>query len=439
MDLRPYQKRMFLGAREAFRKGATGVCLQAATGSGKTAISAEMIRFALARGGRVIFGAHLFAILDDTIRRLGAEGLRVGAIQAGEPADPSAPVQVASLQTLWAMLDRGETLPPCSLFVLDEGHRSRARTVDAVLRASGARHLLVLTATPSRGDGQGLGRAAGGLCDALVCGPQPRELVAAGYLVPVRVVTPYARRQGQLEMDPVDAYTRHTPGERAVVFARDQAHARDVAARFGDRARLVLGGESLDSRRDALADVRDGRAEVLVTVRALAEGMDLPAVSSIISCHSLEGSIVGYLQQIGRGCRTSPGKVRCTFADLTGAVYVWGPPHLDRSWSLDGRACTNAGKMPSLRHCQACDAVFEPANVCPVCGEECRPVARMVKVVKDGQLLDIDALGAHHLAMEHLRSIASKKGKAQTESDRIADAIAEAPPWVRGALESWES
>lgn len=436
-----FQEDLVARASAEYAKGATGVALVSPTASGKTATASKIACRARARDKRILFATHLFAIQDDTAERMRAAGLHVGVILSGATADPTAPVQVASLQTLYAMVQRGETLPPCDLFILDEAHRGRARTIEDVLGALRAQNprmrVLALTATPQRSDGRGLGTSCGGFCDALVLGPSVRDMERRGVRAPVRTIAPVGRRRGALEMDPVEAYQRYTPGTTAVMFCRDQVHARAVAETLGDTARLVLGGMSLEERRSALADVRQGRAKALVSVRAIAEGLDVPALETVISCHSLETSIAGYLQIIGRGCRVTPGKTHCTYLDLTGAVYVWGPYDMDRVWTLAG-GCTAAGKMPALRHCAECDAVFEPANRCPVCGAAVRAVERLIKVVKDGALIELDALGAHHVAMEHLRLLAAKKGRAQTESDRIAAALAEAPPWVRGALEAWE-
>lgn len=428
-----------------YAKGAECVCMQAPTGGGKTAMAITIIKRSRVRRAstRVIFAAHLFAILDSTVTRARSEGMHVGVIQSGEPADATAPLQIASLGTLWSMMSRGVPLPPCDLFILDEAHRARARTIDAIARALMAANprcrLLWLTATPARGDNQGLGRSSGGLCDALVCGPSPRDLQQRGVLVPFRVICPSHRRESGIEMDPVEAYHTYMPGRRAIVFARDQAHARDVAGRFGPDARLVLGGEGdLDQRRASIDAVRDSPSGVLVTVRALAEGLDVPGIDGVITTHKLETSVAGYLQQPGRGARASAGKSDCVFVDLTGATYVWGLPDIDRVWSLNGEACAAGGRAAGLCTCEKCHAVFEPDDVCPVCGAEVISAARIVKVVKNGELIELDVSQALHIAMEWLRIAAKTRGRGVTETEAMGAALADSPPWVKGVIEKWE-
>lgn len=156
-DLRPYQVDLIARVQAAYREGAQAVCAQSATGSGKThCAAAGIIAPSLARGRRVLFLADLEEILFDTVGRLRALGLPAAAITRGRAEDPTAPVQVASQQTLTSWLARGVELPPADRVILDECHGSSATTTRALLaalRGRGAR-LLGLTATPARGDGQ---------------------------------------------------------------------------------------------------------------------------------------------------------------------------------------------------------------------------------------------------------------------------------------------
>jgi DNA repair protein RadD len=74
---------------------------------------------ALAKGKRVLFCVPQLSLIDQTVERLGEEGIHsVGVIQAQHPGtDSSQPVQVCSLQTL-----KNRKLPEADLVIVDECH-----------------------------------------------------------------------------------------------------------------------------------------------------------------------------------------------------------------------------------------------------------------------------------------------------------------------------
>ncbi len=362
--LRRYQRALVACARAEYAGGARSLVLQLATGGGKTATAAEIICNAVARGHRVLFAAHLSELVEDTHARLAASGVQASIVQAGRPSDPTAPVQVCSLQTLHA---RGER-PPADLVVLDESHRAMGPTVRAILEAYPDAWHLGLTATPQRADGQPLGD----VYERLVCGPSVQELTRDGYLVPSDVIAPPAYQDRGLAMDPVGAYGRFTPGSRAIVFASNVAHAEDVTRRFvaaGISSETVVGDTPAGVRRSVRERLTSGETRVLVGVGVFIEGFDCPAVETIILARGF-GVTGGFLQAIGRGLRPSPvtGKTRCTVLDLRGAVNLHGLPDEDRVWSLDGTAVRRTETMPALRRCAECWAIFRPAAMCPRCG-----------------------------------------------------------------------
>ena len=167
-------------------------------------------------------------LIDDTSERLARAGIAHGIVQGDLPTNPTAPVQVASLATL----HRRGVRPRADFLIVDECHRAIASTVREVIESYPRARVLGLTATPERGDGQPLGD----VFERLVCGPSVRELTLAGHLAPAIVFSPPAPTDGALALDPLEAYAKHAPGLRAMVFCRDAEHARDVAARLGDSA-----------------------------------------------------------------------------------------------------------------------------------------------------------------------------------------------------------
>ena len=106
------------------------VLLVAPTDAGKTVIAAAIILSWLAAGRRVLFLAHRRELINQASRKLHDAGVDHGIVLAGYPTRPDVPVQVASIQTLHARAIRGRAmdLPDADLVVIDEAHRSRAKT-----------------------------------------------------------------------------------------------------------------------------------------------------------------------------------------------------------------------------------------------------------------------------------------------------------------------
>lgn len=379
MPLRPDQEDLIARTRAAFDAGARSVLMQGPTGFGKTHTAAALIASAVGRGGRVLFLAHLSDLIEDTHARLVAAGVHAGFVQAGRAEDPEARVQVGSMQTLHM---RG-TRPPAGLVIIDECHRVMGPSVRGVLEAYPDAHLLGLSATPQRGDGQALGD----VFEAMVLGPSVRWLTERGHLVPCDVLTVGGGGvldSGVLAVPPSAAWQEYGGGERAIVFAASVAHAEAVVAEFialGVAAAILTGETPRDERARLRAGLRDGTLRVLVGVGVFLEGWDCPPVSCVVLARGF--SVTGaYLQAVGRGLRPSvgTGKTRCTVIDLVGAANLHGLPDEDRVWSLDGAAVRRAEKLPAIMRCGACLALYRPAAVCPRCGESRANAVRLPRV-----------------------------------------------------------
>lgn len=359
MKLRPYQLAQNERIAACYAGGARSVVSQMPTGSGKTATAAVAIAVDANAGRRILFLAHLDTLVSDTRDRLEQYGVRAGYVQAGRPSDPTAPVQVASLQTLHARSER----PPADLVILDECHRALGPTVRAILDSYPEARLLGLTATPCRSDDQPLND----VYERIVLGPSVRSLTAQGHLVPCAMLGPVVPTEALLT-EPVTAYERWGHGP-ALVFATSVVHAEWVAASFvarGIPAEAVTGETSREDRERLRTAIRSGALRVLVSVRVFVEGWDEPSIQTIILARDY-GHVGSYLQSIGRGLRPSPRKTHCTVIDLRGSVALLGLPDEDRAWSLTGTP-RRTERLDALRRCLECSAIFRPATHCPRCG-----------------------------------------------------------------------
>lgn len=355
---RAYQARMVADVHARWDFGDRSVLLQLPTGGGKTHTAASIIAN---ERGPVVFAAHLDSLVGDTAARLRSADVACGIVAPWAPSEPSHPVQVCSLGTVHA---RG-LAPPAGLVILDECHRAAARTVRAWLgRYEGVR-LLGLTATPERGDGQGLD-----MFDAMVQGPSVAHLTAEGYLCGYDLLCPTSRAgDGVAEL--VKA-RRGSSWTRALYFAETIAAGQDVARRLrqsGITAEEMYGDTPRESRESMRARFRAGETAVLVGVGVFVEGFDEPLADAVV-LDAAFGTVGRFLQAIGRGLRPAPGKRKLLILDVRGAVHIHGLPDEDRTWSLSG-AVASTRTEPGMRiaTCRECLAVFKAGPTsCPRCG-----------------------------------------------------------------------
>ena len=414
--------------RAAYGAGHRAPILVAPTGFGKSATASYMIRSAVAKGRRVWFLAHLREILEATSKQLAAEGIDHGFIMAGKPEDTDAAVQVAMVQTAVRRLGR-YTKP--DLIVIDEAHLAVAETYRKVVEDCGNPRLLLLTATPIRLDGRGMREVA----DLIVPTCSTAELIAEGLLAPVRYYAPSrpdltgvrtvagdyaagdlakAMNKPSITGDAVAHYQKLAHGRPAVAFCTNIAHAKETAIAFrqaGYKAVAISGDSKPEERDAALHGLNAGDIDVVCNCALWVAGVDAPAIGCIIMLAPTK-SLTKYLQSIGRGLRTNPGKTDCIVLDHAGNAFTHGLPTEHRDWSLDGakKRAKQADDVEPVRQCERCYFVHSPAPVCPNCGHA-HPVKERKINQTDGDLAELT---------EIKRQKRQEVGRARTYQDLIA-------------------
>lgn len=362
--LRQYQFDAIAGVRAAMKAGKRRVVLVIPTGGGKTRIGADIVRQAVARGSRVLWLAHRTELIDQTARTLIEYGLEVGVLAAASAlaVAASAPVQVASIQTLLARSLR----PPAELIIWDEAHHASegAEEWASLLDAYAGVAMLGLTATPERGDGRGLAP----LFEHIVVGVTTRALTEAGYLAPCEVLRPATLLEpNHLAQSPLDAYRKAANGMQGFLFARTVAEATTYAAEFsaaGIPAVAISAGTKPAERIAALEMFRAGTLKILSNVYIFTEGTDLPQAQVCILARGASSPGI-YLQMVGRVLRPYAGKTAAMLIDLRGISHIHGMPEDERTYSLEGKAIALALASP----CRVCSAALPGGSYpCGACG-----------------------------------------------------------------------
>lgn len=440
--LRPYQSRMIEQARDAFRSGHRAVLMQLPTGGGKTYLASTMVDGASRRGNVCLWLTHRRELISQASRSFSTLGIPHSTIQGGVITDPTAAVQIGSIQTVARRLDR---LTPPQLIVFDETHHIGATQWQQIFDHYPDARVVGLTATPWRLDGRGLGT----WYSTMINGPTVAELIESGSLSEYRLFAPatpdmggvgsvggdYQRRdlarvmdKPSITGDAVAHYRRLCPGKRAVAFAVSIEHSQHIAASFNEAgipAEHVDGGTDPAERDNAVKRFERGDTLVLCNAELFGEGFDVPAIEAAILLRPTQ-SLSLYLQQVGRALRPSPGKAQAIILDHAGNSARHGLPDDEREWTLEDRKKKRRASDGDavVRQCPECFRVYRPAPKCPGCGFETPVVGRVVEEV-DGVLAEVD------LAQQR-REQRLEEAKCQSLDDwmRLAAARGYKPGWA---------
>jgi len=352
--------------------------------------------------------------------------------------DPQDQRAVASIQSLAVWKGDTSYFRNVKLWVGDEGHHylrenQFGKVVTQLFRPE-TRGLLV-TATPGRADGKGLGRHHDGLADVLVQGPTPGWMIKLGYLSRYKVYRPPSTfnrdalhvtasgefsatevkaetRRSTVIGDIVEHYCQHAMGKLGLTFADSIENAVIICERFraaGVPAEVLTGKTPDTLRASVLRRFRNREVMQIISVQLIDEGFDCPGVE-VVSDGAATASLGRYLQRFGRALRVMVGKEYALYFDHVGNTKH-GLPDSPRRWSLNRRDRQERSKptdvMPT-HACPQCTAIYERCYPsCPYCGHTPEPAGRSLPAQVDGQLelLDDAAIAALLAAVEEVDTL----------------------------------
>jgi superfamily II DNA or RNA helicase len=362
--LEPFQERMLELVELSRSRGYHRNLLVSATGTGKTVMAAvdyARLRSTLPRT-RLLFVAHLVEILEQSLAmfRHVMRDHTFGELWVGG-ARPAAFEHVfASIQSLTAAGREHLSPDHFDVVIVDEFHHAAAASYRFLMEELAPRQLLGLTATPERADGLPILHWFGDriaaelrLWDAI----EQYRLVPFTYYgihdgVDLRDV-PWRRGHGYDDAALTNVYTSDQAWVRFVFkqleshvddvaamrclgFCVSVAHAQYMAAQFqhlGVAAVAVVGTTSDADRRAALHGLADGKVQVVFAVDLFNEGVDVPAIDTLLMLRPTQSATLTFSNSSGRGHRTH---------DLIGILpsFIRGSPsgnalrRLVRLWRL---------------------------------------------------------------------------------------------------------
>ena len=340
IELRGWQREAKACVQSAWAEGIACPTVVAPTGSGKTALAAALIE---EWDGPVLFTAHRDVLIDQTKRAMQSflPGHPIGIVRADDN-ETDRRITVASLQTLASRdrLDDYLAVNPPTLVIADEAHMSVAegfkRTFATLGLVDRAVTALGLSATLARTQGESLAE----LWDAPVFSMSLGEAIDQGILVPPRGVrikvedtvllsaaknaAAWAEGDSAVEQTDApqiiaDAIIEHCAGRAIIGFAATVRSAMVMARACqakGLTSQVITAHTPADMRQAVFDDSKEGRCDVIWSVDTLSVGADLPWVSGIVLARNTS-SRIWFVQAVGRGLRTYPGKTDCVVLEAT--------------------------------------------------------------------------------------------------------------------------
>lgn len=400
--LRPHQQEAIDRLWAQARAGDKRIVLQAPTGFGKTLTAAKIIERALSKKNKVLFTVPRLTLVDQAVSDFENEGINhIGVIQGKHArTDPTAPVQVASVQTL---IRRTEIVRQPELVIIDECHED-FQGLNKIMQ-SWKSLFIGLSATPWR---QGMGLQ----WQSLVQSKPISWLIDNGYLSKFAVYAPHVPDLSGVEVrggDYVESALEKVMGEAKIlgdvvetwlakgenrptlVFGVNRAHAKMLKDRFeanGVAAAYVDCETDPVHRASIGRKFRAGEFKVACSVRTLTTGIDWP-VSCIVDAAPTRSEML-HVQKIGRGLRVNPGTEDCLILDHAGNSLRLGLVtdihHDDLDKTPKGvKRKTLPVKLP--KPCTSCEVLFV-GRKCPACGTERKPPSGYIETA-DGDLVAI--------------------------------------------------
>lgn len=385
-DLYPHQQKMRDDVRIALAKYQR-VILCAPPGTGKTRLSKWILASFANRpqsdveSGKALFVVHRRGLVDNASNSFSENPcLPHGIIMSQRKTRFEESVQVASIDTMnaWFCEDGQYTGDTYDLIVFDEAHahvsklRSMLTPHDAKREAHGLKpaYIMGLSATPQH-------KELNQIFKTIVKGPEPQWLIDNGFLSSFRYFRATQGKQGLLVKrgdeyteksvaeamnglagDMVKDWLRLAQGRATVGFFPRRSHASEAVVMFREAGvnAVYLDGETPDEERLAMySDLNDGRIDYIANVGVIERGTDIPRIGCVQMCVFV-GSIVRWLQMIGRGSRVHPEVPDCIVLDHGDGVQKGWFFEDSVQWSLEW------GERPSKTHQGAVTIQ------CPSCG-----------------------------------------------------------------------
>lgn len=328
--LRPYQEQARDACFQGWNKNRSELVIMP-TGTGKTILFAAVCDRFLKAGCQTMVIAHREELLKQAADKLASfTGVDPQIEKAELKADPTAPLIVASVQTLSG--ERLKKFRP-DLVVIDEAHHAKAKTYENIINYYSQAKIMGVTATPERADNQSIAD----IFDEVAFQYELLAAIGDGWLVrPKGLICPETfdlagmrKVSGDISAGELDALMMKNIKPMALAIHRETKHLKTLIFMPGV-ASLHMMAEELKSlgikaigasgqtkdREDVLEKFSRGVCTHLVNCQLFTEGYDEPSIECVVIARPTISRGL-YAQMIGRGLRTHPGKSSLLIVEFT--------------------------------------------------------------------------------------------------------------------------
>lgn len=366
-EIRPYQQN---AKDEIFRSWdeVDHVMLQMPTGTGKTFLFSSIIQDitrwseATRTPTKILVIAHRKELIDQIDESLGVFEVSHTVFRGRkEQRNIAKRVLVSSIQTITHPANEVDALrlqDRIRFVIIDEAHHAMADTYRRLWKMFPKARFLGVTATPWRMNHSGFRK----LFDRLILTPPVKSFIKMGYLAPyeyyslkdnchvLHVINSIPIRErfgdyqesdmlramnvGNIRAQLVASYQRFARGKKGIIYSINKKHSQSICEdfrRIGVRIVDIDDSTPKAERAQYVKDFAAGKIDIIVNVNIFSEGFDCPDIEFIQLARPTR-SLSMYIQQVGRGLRTSGGKEKCMILDNVGMYSRFGLPDANRHW-----------------------------------------------------------------------------------------------------------
>lgn len=354
---KPFQQRILEALQATRQAGSTRNLVVAATGTGKTVISAlDYKQFADASKSKppLLFVVHRKEILEQALscfrtvlKDQNFGELLVDGMEPTEWTHVFASIQSLNNKQPW----QTHGAEHFRYVIVDEAHHGAAKSYRPLFDHLQPEILLGLTATPERMDGSSILPDFDNQLAAEIRLPEALEekLLCPfhyfGVTDSIDLADDCFWKNGRYDQSALEAVLtgddirakarvdtvlqaihRYQPDlndVRGIGFCAGVKHAQYMADHFnqaGIPSAVLLGSTARDVRAERLRAFREGKLTFLFTVDVLSEGVDIPEINLVLFLRPTE-SLTVFLQQLGRGLRHAVNKDCLTVLDFVGQTH----------------------------------------------------------------------------------------------------------------------
>lgn len=308
-----------------------------ATGLGKTYLSAfDTLTF-----NKVLFIAHRDEILKQSMETFKNvyKDKTMGFFNA-QKKEVDKDIIFGSIQTLGKKEYLNEDYFPRNYFdyiVIDEFHHAGAKSYENLIEYFEPKFLLGLTATPDRMDNKDIYK----LCDYNIAYECNFKVgINNGWLVPFKYYGIYDDyidydtipwRSGKYDINVLEHKLnadkraeqilkkyKNYAGKKTIGFCASIAHCNFMEDFFiKNKIKAKCIHSETNNRKNLIDDFKDNKIDILFVVDIFNEGVDIPNIDTVMFLRPT-GSYTIFIQQLGRGLRTSSGKDELVVLDFVG-------------------------------------------------------------------------------------------------------------------------